>query len=131
MCMQLRIVSLSAPKKSQKDVDITGGLDDEDLEPQEDLPVTKGPKTWRDIKLKNVKSSNIKAVGHSGPSLNSKKSFMVVEFLGHGGPSRIYVYSAVPYTTFLKIMMSSSKGKALNRLIKIPGPSVFPYERVK
>lgn len=70
------------------------------------------------MKMNEVKSTNIKAIGH-----DSKTKNLVVEFLNN----RSYLYTNVPRETFRSFLKSKSKGKYFSAKIK----GVFSFTQIK
>ncbi|MBQ6113915.1 MAG: KTSC domain-containing protein [Synergistaceae bacterium] len=69
------------------------------------------------MKMKNVQSSHLKAVGY-----DSQSQILIVQF--HGG--RIYQYSNVPASEYQGLMSASSYGTYFDRYIK-KHPERYPY----
>ena len=69
------------------------------------------------MKMKNVQSSHLKAVGY-----DSQSQILIVQF--HGG--RIYQYSNVPASEYQGLMSASSHGTYFDRYIK-KHPERYPY----
>jgi len=76
------------------------------------------------IKRERVRSSQVASIGYSPRTRTLEVRFLPKQGYpaAHGGS--VYRYGGVPRSTWEKLRVSDSPGRALNELVKVPG---YPY----